>query len=93
LIEETKAGIEKAAGTVRFVAVGGAVRAPQRIVWTEDLTVLAAISATGGVTDAAKDHIRLTRGQETRTLSRKQMLTDAKKDESLRPGDRLEIEE
>jgi hypothetical protein len=92
-IEETKAGIEKAAATHKFVTVGGAVRAPQRIFWTPDLTALSALSAVGGLLDSAKDTIRLIRGQETRTLNRKEMIKDPKKDQSLQPGDRLEVDE
>ena len=92
-IDETKAGIAKAEGTLKYVSVGGAVRTPQRIVWTEDLTALGAISAVGGLLDFAKDTIRLIRGQETRTLSRKAMINDPKKDQSLQPGDRLEVEQ
>ena len=37
----------------RFVNVGGAVRAPARVPFTEDMTLLAAINAAGGFNDFA----------------------------------------
>src|SRR6185312_1617332 len=39
--------------TSRFVNVGGAVRTPSRVPFTEDMTLLAAINAAGGFNDFA----------------------------------------
>ena len=38
-------------GAVRFVSVGGGVRAPQRLQWSQDLTLHTAIDNVGGLDD------------------------------------------
>ena len=49
--------------TSRFVNVGGAVRNPMRVPFTEDMTLLAAINGAGGFNDFAdQKHVRLLRG-------------------------------
>ena len=44
---------------MRFLSVGGAVRAPGRVPYTSDLTLMSTINAAGGASDFAGDKIRL----------------------------------
>src|SRR5690348_10536983 len=53
--------------TARFVNVGGAVRMPSRVPFTEDITLLAAINAAGGFNDFAdQKKVRLLRGSQVK---------------------------
>jgi polysaccharide export outer membrane protein len=74
----------------RFVTVGGAVRAPQRVAWSPDLTLLTAVSAAGGGGDFAGDKIELVRSGKKATYSRKRIEKDPSQDPRLMPGDRIE---
>lgn len=75
----------------RFVIVGGAVRAPGRVPYTADLTVMSAINAGGGPSDFAGDKIRLVRGGKVQYLSRKQLYKNPSLDPRIDPGDQIEI--
>jgi len=76
----------------RFVNVIGEVRAPQRISFTSDLTVLSALSASGGFTEYAnKSAIRIQRGNQVITVNAKAALKDPKKDIPLHAGDTMEV--
>lgn len=76
----------------RFVNVGGAVRAPSRVPFTEDMTLLAAINASGGFNDFAdQKRVRLLRGNEVKVYDVRQFRRDPSKDVRLQPGDRIEI--
>jgi protein involved in polysaccharide export with SLBB domain len=76
----------------RFVNVGGAVRAPNRIPFTEDMTLLAAISAAGGFNDFAdQKRVRLLRGSEARVYDVRQVRKDPGLDPKLQPGDKVEV--
>jgi protein involved in polysaccharide export with SLBB domain len=76
----------------RFVNVGGAVRTPQRIPFTEDLTLLAAINAANGFNDFAdQKRVRLLRGNEVKIFDIRQIRRDPSRDIKLRPGDRIEV--
>jgi polysaccharide export outer membrane protein len=78
--------------TSRFVNVGGAVRAPNRVPFTEDLTLLAAINAAGGFNDFAdQKRVRLLRGKEAKVYDVRQFRRDPSRDVRLRPGDRVEV--
>jgi protein involved in polysaccharide export with SLBB domain len=78
--------------SARFVNVGGAVRTPGRIPFTEDLTMLAAINAAGGFNDFAdQKRVRLLRGNEAKVCDVRQFRRDPSKDVRLQPGDRIEI--
>jgi polysaccharide export outer membrane protein len=78
--------------TSRFVNVGGAVRTPSRVPFTEDITLLAAINAAGGFNDFAdQKRVRLLRGAEVRVYDVRQSRRDPSKDVKLQPGDRVEI--
>lgn len=78
--------------TARFVNVGGAVRTPSRVPFTEDLTMLAAINAAGGFNDFAdQKRVRLLRGSEVTVFDVRQFRRDPSRDPKLQPGDRIEI--
>lgn len=76
----------------RFVNVGGAVRAPARIPFTEDMTLLAAISAAGGFNDFAdQKRVRLLRGNEAKVYDVRQFRREPGLDPKLQPGDKIEV--
>lgn len=76
----------------RFVNVGGAVRTPQRVPFTEDMTLLAAINAAGGFNDFAdQKRVRLLRGSEVKLYDVRQFRRDPALDVKLQPGDRVEV--
>jgi protein involved in polysaccharide export with SLBB domain len=76
----------------RFVNVGGAVRAPSRVPFTEDMTLLTAINAAGGFNDFADQRkVRVLRGSEVRIYDVRQSRRDPSKDIRLQPGDRVEV--
>lgn len=76
----------------RFVNVGGAVRAPARVPFTEDMTLLAAINAAGGFNDFAdQKRVRLLRGNEAKVYDVRQFRRDPSLDPRLQPGDRVEV--
>jgi protein involved in polysaccharide export with SLBB domain len=78
--------------TARFVNVGGAVRQPMRVPFTEDMTLLAAINGAGGFNDFAdQKHVRLLRGNEVKVYDVRQFRIDPSKDVRLRPGDSIEV--
>lgn len=78
--------------TARFVNVGGAVRTPSRVPFTEDMTLLAAINAAGGFNDFAdQKRVRLLRGKEAKMFDVRQFRVDPSKDIKLQPGDRIEV--
>lgn len=78
--------------TARFVDVGGDVRAPQRVAYTPDLTVLGAITAAGGFTEYAdQSKVRLMRDGKVITLSIRDVRKDPSKDVPLKPGDKIEV--
>jgi protein involved in polysaccharide export with SLBB domain len=78
--------------TARFVNVGGAVRAPNRIPFTEDITLLSAINAAGGFNDFAdQKHVRLLRGNSAKVYDIRQFRRDPSLDPKLQPGDRIEV--
>ncbi|PZR78993.1 MAG: hypothetical protein DLM52_01930 [Chthoniobacterales bacterium] len=78
--------------TARFVNVGGAVRQPMRVPFTEDITLLSAINAAGGFNDFAdQKHVRLLRGSNAQVFDVRQFRRDPSKDARLQPGDRVEV--
>ncbi len=74
----------------RVVTVGGQVRAPQRMMWTMDLTLNSAISAAGGTADFASNKIKLTRGGTVTFFSKKDLEKNPAQDPRLLPGDRVD---
>src|ERR1700730_6362723 len=78
--------------TSRFVTVGGSVRQPSRVPFTEDMTLLTAINAAGGFNDFAdQKHVRLLRGKDATIYDIRQFRRDPSMDVKLRPGDRVEV--
>jgi protein involved in polysaccharide export with SLBB domain len=78
--------------TSRFVNVGGAVRTPNRVPFTEDITLLTAINAAGGFNDFAdQKRVRLLRGNEVKIFDVRQFRRDPSLDVRLQPGDRIEV--
>lgn len=78
--------------TARFVNTGGEVKAPQRVPFTADLTLLGAISASGGFTDFAdQGKVRLLREGKVTIVNVKQVRKEPEKDIRLKPGDRIEV--
>jgi protein involved in polysaccharide export with SLBB domain len=78
--------------TARFVNVGGSVRAPSRVPFTEDMTLLTAINAAGGFNDFADQrHVRLLRGSEVTVYDVRRFRKDPSQDVRLRPGDKIEV--
>ncbi len=76
----------------RFVNVGGAVRTPSRVPFTEDMTLLTAINAAGGFNDFAdQKRVRLLRGNEVKVFDVRQFRRDPSRDVRLQPGDRVEV--
>ena len=78
--------------TARFVNVGGSVRNPTRVPFTEDMTLLTAINAAGGFNDFADQrHVRLLRGSEVTMFDVRRFRKDPGQDVKLRPGDKIEV--
>jgi protein involved in polysaccharide export with SLBB domain len=78
--------------TARLVNVGGSVRNPTRVPFTEDLTLLTAINAAGGFNDFAdQKRVRLLRGNEVKLYDVRQFRRDPSRDVRLQPGDRIEV--
>ena len=80
------------APTARFVNVGGAVRSPSRVPFTEDMTLLTAINAAGGFNDFADQRkVRVLRGTAVKVYDVRESRRDPSRDIKLQPGDRVEI--
>ncbi|HMJ06766.1 MAG TPA: polysaccharide biosynthesis/export family protein [Chthoniobacterales bacterium] len=80
------------AATARFVNVGGAVRSPSRVPFTEDMTLLTAINAAGGFNDFADQRkVRVMRGSTVKVYDVRESRRDPSRDIKLQPGDRIEI--
>jgi len=78
---------------MRFISVGGAVRAPGRVPYTSDLTLMTTINAAGGASDFAGDKIKMIRGGKIIWFSRKALDKDPSLDPRIEPGDQIEIKE
>jgi polysaccharide export outer membrane protein len=75
----------------RFISVAGQVRAPGRVPYSSDLTLMTTINAAGGPSDFAGDRIRLVRGGKVMIYSRHKLEKDPSKDPAVEPGDQIEI--
>lgn len=76
----------------RFVYVGGDVRAPQRVPFSSDLTVLGAINSAGGFTEFAnQSRVKLLRDGKVYTINVKRVRRDPSQDVLLKPGDKIEV--
>jgi len=78
--------------STRFVNVGGAVRNPGRVPFTEDLTLLTAINAAGGFNDFAdQKRVRVLRGSKVTVYDVRKFRRDPSKDVNVQPGDKVEV--
>jgi polysaccharide export outer membrane protein len=78
--------------TSRFVNIGGAVKSPMRVPFSEDMTLLTSINAAGGFNDFAdQKRVRLLRGNEVTIYDVRQFRRDPSLDVKLKPGDRVEV--
>jgi len=78
--------------SARFVNVGGAVRTPSRVPFTEDMTLLTAINAAGGFNDFADQRkVRVLRGTAVKLYDVRESRRDPSRDIKLQPGDRVEV--
>jgi protein involved in polysaccharide export with SLBB domain len=76
----------------RFVNVGGEVKEPKRVPYTDDLTVLGAISAAGGFSIFADQRkVRLLRGDNVVIIDVKKARVNPSLDTQVQPGDRIEV--
>jgi len=74
----------------QFVFVEGQVKVPQRYVYTNGLTLSAAIKRANGVTAEASSKITLYRsGKEPLIFDRKALEVGKEKDIELKPGDKV----
>jgi polysaccharide biosynthesis/export protein VpsN len=78
----------------RQVSVGGAVKLPQRVTYTPDLTVLAAINASGGFNEFANQaKVRVLRAGQVIMVNCKEVRKNPTLDVRLQPGDIIEVQE
>ena len=76
----------------RLVDVEGDVRAPQRVHYTPDLTLMSAISACGGFTDYAdQTKVSILRGGHRTFVNVKKVRQSTDPDPALQPGDKVSI--
>lgn len=76
----------------RYVTVGGDVKAPQRVPWTADLTLLSSINAAGGFTEFAdQKKVKLLRGSKGYEVDIRKIRSDPQQDIKLLPGDKVEV--
>lgn len=76
----------------RFVNVGGDVKAPRRVEYTPDLTVLGAITAAGGFTDYAdQKKVNLMRDGKKILINIQDIRRDPSRDLLLKPGDSIQV--
>ena len=76
----------------RWVNVGGEVKAPQRVPYTPDLTILATINAAGGFSAFADQRkVRLLRGNDVMVIDIRKVRSNPSLDIPVEPGDRIEV--
>lgn len=71
----------------RFVNVDGEVKQPQRVPYTEDMTLLAAINAAGGLSEFSDRRVQLSRGGQKQVYDIREIRKDPSKDPKVQPGD------
>ncbi|MEY2906416.1 MAG: hypothetical protein RLZZ408_887 [Verrucomicrobiota bacterium] len=76
----------------RLVDLEGDVRAPQRVRYTPDLTLLGAISAAGGFTDYAdQTKVSILRSGSRTFINVKRVRQNVEVDPPLQPGDKISV--
>lgn len=77
---------------LRFVNVEGAVRAPQRVPYTPDLTLMGVIAACGGFNEFANQkEITLSRDGRTMKFNARELRRNPALDPKLQPGDKVSV--
>ena len=77
---------------LRFFYMSGEVRNPGRFPWSEDMTLLKAISSVAGFTDYANRHkVVLTRGNQRTVYNCEELQRNPGKDVPIRPGDTITV--
>jgi polysaccharide export outer membrane protein len=77
---------------VRYVYIGGEVRAPGRFPWSKDMTLLKAMSTAGGFTDFAnRNRVELTRGRNKTVYDCEDIRRHPEKDTPIQPGDSIYV--
>jgi polysaccharide export outer membrane protein len=77
----------------RYVNMDGDIRAPGRVVYTNDMTVLTAITSCGGFTDYADKHnIKIVRNGKIIKFDAKAAQEKPELDIPLQPGDQVKVE-
>jgi len=78
--------------SARFFYLGGEVRNPGRFPWTEDTTLLKAISTASGFTDYAnRQKVQLIRGGKLEVYNCEDLQRNPAKDPPVRPGDTITV--
>ena len=76
----------------RFISLGGSVRAPGRIPYTPDLTVMSAVNAAGGFNDFAdQKRVRVVHEGKAQTIDTRKIRKDPTLDLKVFPGDQIEV--
>jgi polysaccharide export outer membrane protein len=76
----------------RFFYVGGEVRNPGRFPWSEDTTLMKAISTASGFTDYAnRQKVQLTRSGKLKVYNCEDIQRNPIKDPPVRPGDTITV--
>lgn len=74
----------------RFVTIGGEVRAPGAVPWTDGLTLFAAVSRAGGLSEWG-GKARLVRDGKRQVFDLRKRDKDPRQNPKLLPGDELEV--
>jgi len=79
----------------RYVSISGGVRAPQRLLWSSDLTLSSGIGNCGGLGDFGNPKgIKIIReGKISGVFNLKDLQADPAKDPKLLPGDQVVVRE
>jgi polysaccharide export outer membrane protein len=77
--------------TARFVVIAGAVRAPGRIQYTADMTLMSAINSAGGPNDFAGSKVELVRNGKRTTYDIRKLRKDPTLDPQVLPGDQINM--
>jgi protein involved in polysaccharide export with SLBB domain len=78
--------------SARFLYVGGEVRNPGRFPWTEDTTLLKAISTASGFTEYAnRQKVQLIHGGKLDVYNCEDLQRNPAKDPPVRPGDTITV--
>jgi polysaccharide export outer membrane protein len=77
----------------RFFYIAGEVRSPGRFLWSDDTTLLKAISTAGGFTDYAnRGKVELIRGKDRQVYNCEDLQRNPGKDPLIRPGDTITVQ-